>query len=242
MSEDSQRLNQYLARCGVASRRKAEALILGGRVRLNGCVVLDLAVRVQGEDRVEVDGEPVLPRVALYLVLHKPRGVLSAVEDRREQTVVDLLPSRFRPERPFPVGRLDKDSEGLLLLTNDGDFAQRLLHPSAGIVKSYEVQLDRPLAPEHRERMLEGLWSEGEFLRPLSIRSLGIPDRRWTVFDLVEGKKREIRRLAALFEYGVLRLIRRRVGKLELRRLEPGVAQELSGEALWRQILSGGIV
>ena len=242
MTEDSLRLNQYLARCGAGSRRKAEDLIRSGRVHLNGAVVTDLGVRVHPEDRVELDGTPVRPLDLLYLVMHKPRGVVSAVTDPRDRTVVDLLPPRHREAHPFPVGRLDRDSEGLLVLTNDGDFAQGLLHPREGIVKRYEVQLDRPLAEEHRRSMLEGLWSEGELLRPLAIRSLDQPDRRWFVFELVEGKKREIRRLAALHRYGVLRLIRRAVGQLELRRLEMGKVMELSRDALWRQILRGGIV
>ena len=238
------RINRALASLGYGSRRAVEELIVAGKVQVNGVVVTILSAQVDPEkDKIVVAGRKAPAKIRTrILAFYKPRGVLSTWSDERgRKCLADFFPA-IGDERVFAVGRLDKDSEGLLLLTNDGDFAQRLLHPSAGIVKSYEVQLDRPLAPEHRERMLEGLWSEGEFLRPLSIRSLGVPDRRWTVFDLVEGKKREIRRLAALFEYGVLRLIRRRVGKLELRRLETGVAQELSGEALWRQILSGGIV
>src|SRR5919108_5270737 len=136
------RLQKYLAQAGVASRRRSETLIVSGRVRVNGVVVTELGTRVEPEyDIIEVDGRPVRAAAAEWLALHKPIGYLSTrVDPQGRRTLYELLPPPLR--RLFYVGRLDRDSEGLILLTNEGDVAHRLLHPRHGVEREYEVELD----------------------------------------------------------------------------------------------------
>ncbi|WP_416340834.1 pseudouridine synthase [Thermanaerovibrio acidaminovorans] len=233
------RLNQYLARCGLGSRRKVEALIVTGRVKLNGLVVSDLGCRVEEGDHVEVDGCSVHPLDKIYIVMNKPRGVVCAVEDRRYRTVLDLLPPQIRALRPFPVGRLDKESQGLLILTNDGDFCDAILHPRRGIIKTYEVTVDRDVPSESLDRLKGGVWSDGEILKPLMVSLMG---PRTVRVDIQEGKKREVRRMMAALGFKVLSLLRRRIGKMELRRLRAGGICLFSVDDIWHHINVGGIV
>lgn len=237
---DSCRLNRFLALCGLGSRRQVEQLyISSGRVTLNGIPVTEPGTRVGPHDHVAVDGVTVNPRKPLYIILNKPRGTVCAVRDRFSPTVMELLPPEVVKEAPFPVGRLDKYSEGLLILTNDGQFMQDLIHPSKGIHKTYEVLLDK--RPTSREMLLweRGASIEGKRLVPLHVRQLG---GNWIEVTLAEGIKREIRLMAQEHGFKVRRLIRRSIGRLALRRLPRGQFIELEKSVLWKMINEGGIV
>lgn len=237
------RLNKYLASCGLASRRKAEEFVLSGRVALNGRVVRDLSTTVEETDTVTLDGKEVSPESRVYIVMNKPQGVVCAVEDRFDMTVIDVLPPAYSKFRLFPVGRLDKESEGLLVLTNDGDFAHFLMHPSSNIKRDYEVLLNEELTVEKMKLWLKGFEIEGGFVRPLSVQPLCRPPygRRVTV-SITEGLKREVRLMAEHLGYKVMVLIRRRIGRMELRNLNKGQTIKLSQDELLKKIERGGIV
>lgn len=237
------RLNRYLALCGAGARRKVEEFITAGRVRINGEVVGEPGRQVADSDIVELDGKTLAMVTPTYLILNKPAGVVSAVEDSRERTVIDILPPSMDPLRLFPVGRLDRDSEGLIILTNDGIFSQELIHPSAGIPKTYEVELRQALAEELLVKWRTGLDVDGRLLRPLAVRRLDkAPKGRCFEVVLGEGIKREIRLMARELGNDVRRLMRRKIGELELRDLPAGEFILVSKEELWRFIRKGEIV
>lgn len=228
------RLNRFLAQAGVSSRRAADRLVAEGRVTLNGEPVRELGVRVDPErDRVAVDGAPVRAgRAPLWCAFHKPAGVHTTLRDTHGRP--DLRPFlRSLPERAFPVGRLDADSEGLLLLTNDGDLAHRLMHPRYGVEKEYEVTVEGELTPRTLRRFEEGVELEDGPARALRARIL----RRGAgggVIALVlgEGRKREVRRMAEALELRVTRLLRVRVGAVRLGDLAPGEIRPLTAGEL----------
>jgi 23S rRNA pseudouridine2605 synthase len=227
--EAPERLQKFLARAGVASRRHAEEMILAGRVRVNGQVVTQLGTKVQAaKDAVQVDGQPVsLPVARVYLLLHKPAGVVTTASDPQgRQTVLDLLPPSLRAARVFPVGRLDLDSEGLLLLTNDGAFALHLMHPRYEQEKEYHALVRGRPRPEVLEALRRGLVLPGE-PRPTApaqarfLRAASGSDS-WLAVTLHEGRKRQVRRMLEVVGHPVQRLIRVRVGPLGLGDLAPG--------------------
>lgn len=237
------RLNRYLALCGVGARRKVEEFIVSGRVKINGEVVTEPGRQVAGSDLVEFDGRALTRVMPAYIIYNKPAGILSAVEDSRERTIIDALPPSLDSLRLFPVGRLDRDSEGLIILTNDGMFSQELIHPSAGIAKTYEVELRQPLPDELLLKWKEGVMAEDRFLKPIAVRRIDeIPQGRCFEVMLGEGIKREIRLMARALGNDVRRLRRRKIGKLELRDLPAGEFIRVSKEELWRFIRGGKIV
>ena len=224
------RLNRFLARAGVASRRKVEELVRAGRVKVNGRVVTDLSLRVDPDrDRVEVDGREVRLPEPVYYLFYKPCGYLTALSDPHGRpTIAPFL--KDLPPGVFPVGRLDRDSEGLLLLTNDGELAQRLLHPRYEIPRVYRVWLVRPPREDLLERIRrEGLEIEGRRVFPEEIR-LVKKSRRECVYEvrLHEGRKREVRKIFAAAGSRVKRLLRIRFGPLRLGSLKPGEIRPLS--------------
>lgn len=236
------RLNKYLASCGLGSRRNVESLISARRVFVNGYMVTEFGTMIEDGDKVEVDHCEVKPETFHYLAIYKPRGYICAVTDEHYPVVLDLLPRRFDQIRLFPVGRLDLQSEGLILLTNDGDFAQQLIHPAAGIVKEYEVRMNRQLTDVDIQRLSCGVTVAGKKLKPLSVEKL--PSRRpegwWATFKLAEGIKREIRLMAEACGLGVEVLFRRAIGGLRIQTMPVGTAKEFSREALWKMIRQGG--
>ncbi|QVL37291.1 pseudouridine synthase [Aminirod propionatiphilus] len=238
---EGERLNRYLARCGLGSRRNVETLIFSGRVCVDGQRAHSPGERVVEGSRVTFDGRPLFPLDSLYLALNKPRGVVCAVSDPFDRTVVDLLPEVFAGRRPFPVGRLDRESEGLLLMTNDGDFAHRILHPRFGVVKRYEVRLDRALPDLLLSRWRRGLRLDGRLVVPHAVERLPEEDRGLSL-SLNEGLKREIRRMAEQLGFRVLSLRRCAIGGLVLEHLRLGDFLEVDGSNLWQMIKSGGIV
>ncbi len=219
----AERVQKYLARAGVASRRKAEALVRAGRVTIDGRVAR-LGDRVAPGQAVAVDGRPVAPPAApVVLLLHKPRGYATTRRDpHAERTVYDLL-----PEIPglVPVGRLDKDSEGLLLFTNWGELAHRLAHPRFGVAKVYRVYTKKGTPPAAALRRLEkGILDQGEKLVAKKAR----PAPHGALLTLTEGKKREVRRMMRALGYPVERLVRVKQGPVRLGGLKPGRWRRLS--------------
>ncbi|HZN16040.1 MAG TPA: pseudouridine synthase [Acidimicrobiales bacterium] len=215
---EAERLQKVLARAGFGSRRTCDDLIAAGRVRVNGDVAV-LGQRVDPDtDRVEVDGVPVSVRDGLvYYLLNKPRGVVTTAADPQGRpTVIELVP--LEP-RVFPVGRLDADTEGLLVLTNDGDLTYRLTHPSFGVEKEYLVEVEgAPAAPALR-RLRQGVELDDGMTAPAKVGSVGATALRITIH---EGRNRQVRRMCAAVGHPVVRLVRTRVGSLTDRSLKPG--------------------
>ena len=216
------RINRFLARAGLGSRRGVEDLVRAGRVRVNGEVITDLGRRVDpAEDEILVDGRPVQARVRpVLLLLHKPVGVISSLRRQGDAPcLTDVLPAGA--SGLFHVGRLDRDSSGLLLLTNDGDLAQHVLHPRHPVWKRYEVRTDWPLADDVLRRWREG--SEALDGRPLApVRVEREDDPTHLVLQLREGRNRQIRRMVEAAGARVVSLHRTAFGPLELGDLGPG--------------------
>jgi len=217
------RLNAYLARAGVASRRGADELIKAGRVTVNG-ELGQLNTFVDGAARVEVDGRAVAPQTLAYVLLHKPAGVVTTARDPQGRpTVVDLVD---HASRVVPVGRLDADTTGALLLTNDGELAHRLAHPRYGVEKTYEAEVDGEPSYEAIRALAEGIELDDGPTAPAKARRLG-PSRVELV--LHEGRKHQVKRMLAAVGHPVVQLHRSRYGGLTLDGLGPGESRELTG-------------
>jgi len=225
------RIQKFLSRAGVASRRKAEKLVEQGRVRINGVVTTELGTKIDPErDRVEVDGESVSLAVRRWIRFHKPPGVLTTVKDTHGRpTIYDRLPADCAALRY--VGRLDMATEGLLLLTNDGDLANRLQHPSSQVEREYEARVQRIPTAKTIERLRRGIELEDGFARPTRV-DLGRPDGIYGTLTLVltEGRKREVRRLLEAVGHPVVTLRRIRFGPVRLGYLSVGEWEALSDE------------
>ena len=237
------RLNAFLASCGVASRRKAEPLILSGRIRVNGKIVLAPFFQVDPEtDTVTLDRKPLTLSEHSYYVINKPAGYVCAVSDKYDPVVIDLIPERRG--RLYPVGRLDRESEGLLILTNDGEFTQSILHPSHEIHKEYEALLNIPINDKQLSRWRKGFTLEGgHHVVPLSVRVIKRePVGQWVSVVIIEGLKREVRLMAREAGFRVERLIRRRIGNMVLDTLGSGEYVSLSFSGLYSKIFDGGTV
>jgi 23S rRNA pseudouridine2605 synthase/23S rRNA pseudouridine2604 synthase len=220
------RLQKFLSAAGVCSRRKAEELIRAGRVQVNGTVVVELGVRTDPQnDRVTVDGLPVKPAEKLvYIVLNKPRGYISSCRHAGKKIVLELVAV---PERIYPVGRLDKDSTGLLLLTNDGRLHLKLSHPSFDHEKEYEVAVERPISDGALRRMAAGMPILDARTRPAEVHR--IDERRFRIV-LKEGRNRQIRRMVRGLGNEVVELKRVRVAHVRLGRLPEGRWRRLTAE------------
>lgn len=222
------RLNKYLAHAGLGSRRHCEALILAGRVEVDGRTVRELGTRVEPGQEVTVDGEPVSAERHVYWIVNKPRGVVCTNRDpARRQTAIDLVP--HIPQRVYTVGRLDEGSEGLLLLTNDGDLAHRLMHPRFGVEKTYLVQVAGRPSRDDLQKLLQGVWLSEGHVQARHVKRLRTQgESTWLRIVLSEGKNREIRRMLARLEHKVIRLERVAIGPIDLGRLKPGRSRRLT--------------
>ncbi len=222
------RLQKVLAHAGISSRRKAEQIIASGRVTVNGQLVREMGVKVDlARDTIAVDGIVVDIGPREYWMLHKPPGVITTVEDPwGRPTARELIPSRARL---YPVGRLDADSSGLLLFTNDGELAFRLTHPRFEHDKTYHVRISGRVRPETLQQLRDGVLLDGRRTLPAQVEFVRTSNgATWLSFVLREGRKRQIRRMCAAVGHAVERLVRVRVGPLELGDLPPGQARRLT--------------
>jgi len=217
MSEEI-RLNRFLAQSGVASRRACDQIIAEGRVTVNGEPCITPGSRVTEEDSVKLDGRRVRPQAATTILFHKPRGLVCTKSDELgRETIYSLLPGSFH--RLNHVGRLDRDSEGLLVLTSDGDLARKLTHPSQGIEKEYRVTVDRALDHATIDRLVAGIFTpEGR----LAAKAAQRVSARRAVVVLTHGAKRQIRVMFSTLNYRVTKLVRVRIGSLIDNSLRPG--------------------
>jgi 23S rRNA pseudouridine2605 synthase len=231
------RLAKFLATAGVASRRGAEDIVRAGRVTVGGRVVKDPARAVGADDDVAVDGEPVGTETErVVYAVNKPAGVVSTAHDpQRRPTVVAMVPSRLRL---YPVGRLDIDTTGLILLTNDGELAHRLTHPSFEVPKTYRAALWRPPVGERALAALrEGVELDDGRTAPAAVKRVAPDTIELTIH---EGKKRQVKRMCEQVGHPIRRLERIRFGPLELGQLAPGQARRLSEAEVSRLVASGG--
>ena len=222
------RINKYLAQCGVASRRDCDRIISEGRVTLNGRVC-GLGDDVADGDTVKVDGKQVAIKKNEYYLMHKPKGYLSTVsDDKGRKTVMDILGSSVG--RVYPVGRLDYDSEGLLILTTDGELAQHLTHPSNEVPKTYLVKVEGRLTEDDLNPIRSGIEIDGGYVTKKCRAHIVETNRDFTRVEMVlrEGKNREIRKMFAAIGKEVMLLKRTKVGELTLRGLERGSFRKLS--------------
>jgi len=230
-----ERLQKLLAHAGVSSRRKAEQLILEGRVTVNGAVVTELGTKADADqDHIKVDGKRVhAPEKPVYLALHKPKNCMTTVSDPEGRpTVMELL--RGVKARVYPVGRLDYQSEGLLLLTNDGEFAKRITAASTHVPKTYVVKVNGALSSEQEEKFRDGIAVEGKRTAPAGLKMIRRAENPWYEVRLIEGRKNQIRLMFKHFGRLVEKLRRVRIGFLELGALRPGEFRHLTPGELVR--------
>ena len=227
------RLNRAIAATGICSRRDADELIKARRVKVNGLLAEDLSMQVDpAKDRIQVDGKPLYKKAFDYVVLYKPKGVVTTCDDEKgRRTVLDLLPVELQHLKP--VGRLDRDSEGMIILTNDGALAQTLTHPSHHVDKTYRVTVDGHIEDSALKVLSEGVRLSEGLTQKARVHSLKRSGNMSTfVIVISEGRNRQIRRMCAKVGYNVLRLVRERIGALQLNLKEPGQ---------WRHLLASEV-
>jgi 23S rRNA pseudouridine2605 synthase len=220
------RLNKYIAQSGICSRRKADELIKEGKVKVNGEIVKDLGIKINPEkDIVEVEGNIIKPvEKKIYIKIYKPVGYLSAVGKDKfgRKTLTDLLKELNIKESLFPVGRLDYNSEGLLILTNDGEFANKITHPKHEIKKVYHVEVVPKVDEETLNQMKKGAVLEDGFFKPDKAEILKhVKDSTWLLFEIHSGKKRILRRYVSKFNHKVKRLVRVKIDSISIENLKP---------------------
>lgn len=221
------RLNKYLAECGVASRRKSDELITEGRVTVNGNIILELGTKIDTDhDEISIDGEKLKVQSKVYYILNKPKGIITTTsDDKKRKTVVDLIKTN---KKIFPVGRLDFNTTGLLLLTNDGEFSNYLTHPRNGIEREYEVKLDRELSKQDREKLTKGIYLDR---KKSKFTQITYPKRNNYFFVkvvTVEGRNHFVKNMFSKLGYNVKELNRSRYGKFTLKNLQRGEYRELT--------------
>ena len=241
-SDKQVRLNKLIADSGLASRRHADRLIEEGLVTVNGVRVYELGIKVDPvNDKISVDGK-MLKKVGMkiYIMLNKPKGILTTMEDPLNRPTVRSLLDEKVPTRVFPIGRLDWDSEGLLLLTNDGDFANKVMHPKAEVTKTYLVKLDGKPEAKHIEKLMRGVTIEGGKVAARHIEKINKSGENksdkyeWYKIVITEGKNRQIRQMFAKVGFDVIKLQRVAIGRLRLGALRPGELVFLNDVALER--------
>jgi 23S rRNA pseudouridine2605 synthase len=214
------RLNKYLSECGIASRRKSEEYILQGRVTVNKKIVEELSFTIDPLiDEVSVDGEKVKQKKHLYFLLNKPKGYITTTDDdKRRKKVVDLIPTK---EKIFPVGRLDYDTTGVLILTNDGDFTNFLTHPKNNIKREYEVKLDKPLEAEDEKKLLNGVFLDGKRGKFLHI-NFETKNRHFCIVKCSEGRNHFIKNMFQALGYMVVELNRKSFADITVKGMHIG--------------------
>lgn len=228
------RINKFLASCGLGSRRSVEEIIKNGRVKVNGKSVSDF-IEIEETDKVEVDGNVVSPyALSVYLILNKPKGCVTTLKDEfNRKTVMDYIPEKYR-KVVVPVGRLDYDSEGLLLLTNDGEINQKLTHPSNGVEKTYVVKIEGEIDKEQIKVLESGVLVDGKRTNPSKIADV-VPEGRLTRLEITinEGRNRQVRKMFESVGENVVFLKRISIGSLKLGGMSRGECKEVTkGEFL----------
>ncbi|MEY2192323.1 23S rRNA pseudouridine(2605) synthase RluB [Neobacillus sp. BF23-41] len=225
-----ERLQKVIARAGIASRRKSEDLIKEGRVKVNGKVVTELGLKVSSSDKVEVNEIQIEKEEPVYFLLYKPRGVISSVNDEKGRKVVtDFFP--HLKERIYPVGRLDYDTSGLLVLTNDGEFANLLMHPKSEIDKVYVAKIKGTPSKENLRKLEKGIRLEDGKTAPARVKLLSADNKKQSAIveiTIHEGRNRQVRRMFEAIGHDVLKLKRERYAFLTLNGLKTGDARELT--------------
>ena len=228
------RLHKLIADCGIASRRKAEQLIAEGKVRVNGRIA-EIGEKVDPvNDKISVGSRKLLPQTSrrVYIMLHKPRGFVTTMDDELGRKCVAELVSDI-PERVFPVGRLDRDSEGLLLMTNDGDFANRISHPRSHVSKTYRVTVRQQVTEDMLAKLSEGLMIDGQITLPADVNLITKEENRNVMqITLYEGRNRQIRKMCEELGLEVIRLKRIAVGNVKLGMLKAGDWRDLNDDEL----------
>lgn len=232
MKKESERLQKVIAQSGITSRRKAEQLILEGKVSVNHQTITELGTKVSFQDEVEVEGVPIEKEKHVYYLFYKPREVITSVkDDKGRKTVVDYFEEV--PERIYPVGRLDYDSSGILILTNDGNFANILMHPKYEVSKVYVAKVKGIPSQDQLRGLKKGIKSEDDILKLTSYKVLSTDRKRNTaIIEIVlqEGKNRHIRRMMEVLGYPVAKLKREKYGTLDLKGLQSGKYRKLTAQ------------
>lgn len=231
MADEKIRLQKYLAECGVASRRKSEELISAGKVKVNGTIA-SLGDKINPKyDKVTLNGKKVVSsKKNVYIMLNKPRGFITTMSDEHDRKCVAQLVSGINT-RIYPVGRLDRESEGLLLMTNDGEFANALTHPSKHIPKTYRVTIRPEITKEQATQFRNGIEIEGKMTAPADLRILETQENRTVVeVTIYEGRNRQIRKMFESLGIEVARLKRTKVGNLKLGMLKQGDYRKLTND------------
>ncbi|MDC3413091.1 rRNA pseudouridine synthase [Aquibacillus sp. 3ASR75-11] len=230
MENNGDRLQKVIAQSGVTSRRKAEELIVAGKVKVNGKVQIKLGTKVAHHDKIEVNGIPLEKEEPVYFLLYKPRGVISSVKDDKDRKVVtDFLPDI--QQRVYPIGRLDYDTSGLLLLTNDGDFANMLMHPKHEIEKVYIAKTKGIPTIDQLARLKKGIQADGERLRAVRTSIISTDNKnKKAIVEIVlhEGKNRQIKKMLEAIDAPVEKLKREKYGFLTTTGMHPGEVRELT--------------
>lgn len=242
MAEDKVRLQKFMSECGVASRRKSEELIESGKVRVNGAVAL-LGDKINPKkDTVTVNGKKIVKQKEhKYIMLHKPRGFITTMSDEMERKCVAQLISDV-PQRVYPVGRLDRDSEGLLLFTNDGEFANALTHPKKHVSKTYRVTVRPGITDEQLSAITEGIIIDDRKTAPAEVRVVTKEENR-VVLEIIlyEGRNRQIRKMCEQLGLEVARLKRTAIGSVKLGMLKQGDWRELTEDEVRKLMLAAGL-
>ncbi len=243
MAESLMRLQKFLSECGVASRRKSEELISQGKVKINGRVA-QIGDKINPKrDTVTVSGKKVVSsKTKYYIMLHKPRGFITTLSDEMDRKCVAELVKDI-PERIYPVGRLDKDSEGLLLMTNDGEFANAMMHPKHHVPKTYRVTVRQNVTEDMVDKLAVGIVIEGRKTAPADVRVL-LKEETRTVLEIIlyEGRNREIRKMCESLGLDVIRLKRTQYGSIKLGMLAQGKYRELTADEVHKLMASSGAV
>ncbi|MCL2062272.1 MAG: rRNA pseudouridine synthase [Firmicutes bacterium] len=225
------RINKYLAECGLGSRRACEQLVLDGRVAVNGKTADKLAFEINPEnDKVSLDGKKVRPILKhLYIAFHKPKGcVTTTSDDKGRKTVIDYLPAKYKEKRIFPVGRLDYETEGLILLTTDGDTANRVMHPRHELAKTYAARLESDITEAELEKLRRGVELDGEKTKKCKVRRLESEEGQARIEVVIsEGRNRQVRRMFEAVGKNVTFLKRTAIGEIRLGGLGRGECREL---------------
>lgn len=220
------RLNKFISDCGVASRRKAEEFILEGRVEVNGNTVKDLTYRIEEDDKVTLDGERLKAENKVYFLLNKPKGVVTTTSDEKNRkTVLDLIRTE---KKIYPVGRLDYNTTGVLILTNDGNFTNVLTHPAHGIPRIYEVVLNKALSSEHKNLLLKGIVLDGIKSKFNSILSTDEKNKKQYRVETNEGRNHFVKKMFSRLGYKVTGLNRLSFGIFNVGTLKKGEYRKIS--------------